>query len=102
MGQLPPPSTPKLLELVRAQTTLDAFVLANVLEGLVRAAKEAKDSTCSFQAYGFGLGTVAELAIEFLSKNRSSAVKESIERENNPIVAARTVTVNVQPYKSGF
>jgi hypothetical protein len=32
---------------------------------------------------------VAELAIEFLSKNQSSAVKESIERENNPIVAGR-------------
>ncbi|EFP89431.2 uncharacterized protein PGTG_15273 [Puccinia graminis f. sp. tritici CRL 75-36-700-3] len=183
---------------VRAETTLNAFVSANVLEvnpneefgdgpdtnlppmspfplssnpkGLVRAAKEAKDSTCSFQAYGFGLGSplstgaadkkipclthhikteelqgwgdawrsdeeeephlpeplrsetgatfrglvelrcdtvyysrvsywinkiflpkssaVAELAIEFLSKNRSSAVKEAIERENNPIVAA--------------
>ncbi|OAV87391.1 hypothetical protein PTTG_11784 [Puccinia triticina 1-1 BBBD Race 1] len=154
------------------------FPLSSNPKGLVRSAKGAKDSMCSYQTYGFGLGSplsagaadkkipcsthqikteelqghgeewksepephlpepmrsetgatlcglvelrydtvfysklsywinriflpessaVAERAIEFLSKNRSSAVKEAIEQENNRIVASRTVSVNVQPY----
>ncbi|KAI7945313.1 hypothetical protein MJO29_011701 [Puccinia striiformis f. sp. tritici] len=152
------------------------FPLSLKTRGEVRASSEAKPSTCSFQAYGYGLGNplsagaadksiplathsikadllqgrnlssepephlpeplrsetgltfqglvqlrhdvvfysrisywinkiflpessaVAEKNIQYLIDQGSTASKEAIENENNRILAARTVSVNTQPY----